>query len=254
MNTIKIASFNIWNSPSNKVSLEDRTLILSNLIERKDFDVVGFQELTYRYTSILKERLTNYYFTGKYRFPFLLRDFKYNENNNIITKERVLFSKTNRLPFIPRLIKDLLKAINLKKWTLTPRIMTRSLIEFNNEKILIINTHLDYRIKDVKTRQLAFIKRKITKYIKKYPVVLMGDFNIEHDNPYFKEFIKDLEKLGLNRVNINKNTYGSSRDGNILDNIFVPNNWKIINSGVFTRGNITKISDHRMFFVECEIK
>lgn len=254
MNTLKIASFNTWNSPNNKISLEDRSLILSNLIKRKNFDIVGFQELTYSYTNLLKEKLTNYYFTGKYRFTFLFRSFKYNENNNIITKEKVIFSKTNRLPFIPRVIKDLLNAINFKRWTLIPRIMTRSLTRFNNKKILIINTHLDYRTKEVKIRQLDFIKRKITKYIKKYPVVLMGDFNIEHDNLYFKEFIRELEQIGLTRVNINKNTYGSNKDGNILDNIFIPNNWEIFNSGLFTRGKITKISDHKMIFVECKIK
>ena len=254
MKTLKIACFNTWNSPHNKTKLEDKTLVVSNLIKKEDFDIVGFQELTYGYTNSLKEKLTNYCFTGSYRFSFMKKSFIYNENNNILTKERVLISKTIKLPFIPRTVKGLIKSFSFNKWALIPRIMTLSLINYNNTKILIINTHLDYKLKEIKIRQLEFIKIKIAKYIKKYSVILMGDFNIELDNEYFKKFVNDLEEIGLTRVNINKNTYGNNKKGNVLDNIFVPNSWKIVNSGIFNRGRITKISDHKMIFVECEIK
>ena len=51
MKTLKIACFNTWNSPQNKTKLEDKTLVVSNLIKKEDFDIVGFQELTYGYTK-----------------------------------------------------------------------------------------------------------------------------------------------------------------------------------------------------------
>ena len=126
-------------------------------------------------------------------------------------------------------------------------------MEKDNRQICVINTHLEYKIEELKVRQLNYIKKIITKYKKKYPTILMGDFNIEIENTYFKHFISDLENIGIFRVGINENTYGNQLYGNIIDNIFISKEFNIIKKGIYNKGNISEISDHFMIFVECEI-
>ena len=116
-----------------------------------------------------------------------------------------------------------------------------------------MNTHLEYKITSLKKKQLTYIKNIISKYIEKYPTVLMGDFNIELDNAYFKEFINELKKIGMYRVEINKNTYGNNRCVDIIDNIFISKEFNVSKKDIYNKGDISKISDHFMIFVECSL-
>ena len=249
---LKIASFNTWNSVRNKYNIEDKSLIIFNHLKKEDIDVIGFQELNFLSTKSLKELLQKYYSYGKYRFTNFFKRFIANENNTIFSKYEIKKKKTIRLPFIPKL-KYLKKSINFKHWSLFPRLVTIVIIRTDDKNICIMNTHLEYKITSLKKKQLTYIKNIISKYIEKYPTILMGDFNIELDNSYFKEFINDLKKIGMYRVEINKNTYGNNRCGDIIDNIFISKDFNVSKKGIYNKGDISKISDHFMIFVECSL-
>lgn len=92
--------------------------------------------------------LPNYGFYENYRYENkFLTKFPYNENNAIITDQEVIYSNTHKLPWIPSNPKLLIKTIY--KAALMPRIATAVIVKnkkFNH--ICMINTHLDYLLKD----------------------------------------------------------------------------------------------------------
>lgn len=255
MTKIKIGSFNTWDHNEQISKLEQRSLALASTISEEAFDIIGTQELTNKYQKILKENLTNYNFYGKYRFfNLFFKNIPYNESNNIITNHKVLFHKTFNLPFFPRNINDLKQATNRKSWSLLPRLATIAIIEVNNRQICMINTHLDHRLSSVKKMQLTFIKKIILKYNKKYPIVLTGDFNMQKEDVIFQSFISYLKDIGISRVKIDERTWGNEKNGETLDHIFIPSSWRILKKGVISDESISNISDHRMIYVECNIK
>lgn len=245
---LKIASFNIRNN--DKENKEEKANVLADIITKENIDIIGIQEMTKSYESVLKKLLPSYRLYGKYRLgSTLFSKIKYNENNAIITNKKVIFSKTIWLPFLADNMKDLKTSI-IKK-SLTPRIATMLIINDKDlGKIRVINTHLDYKIDNIKAKQLEKLKKIILKYEKKYPVILMGDFNMEQSDKEFKKFIDDLEKNRIKKVKIKENTYGAlSGKGNQIDHIFIPADWKVLDCGVLDNRNI---SDHRPIFVKVE--
>ena len=253
---IKIGSFNTWNNVINRRGITFNVEVLSQVIKEENFDIIGTQELTLKYCNELKKKLSNYSFCGSYRFgDFIFKKFSFNENNNIITNKKVLFHKTIHLPFMPVNLRELKNTTNIKCWSLLPRIATLVVIEINNKHICMINTHLDYKITSIKKRQLSSLKKVIKNYIKEYPVILTGDFNLAIDEEVFNDFIFDLDKLGMMRVNISDSTWNCrGKNKKTLDHIFVPKTWKVLNCGVIENDMMDDISDHRMIYAECEIK
>ena len=156
---------------------------------------------------------------------------------------------------MPVNLRELKNTTNIKCWSLLPRIATLVVIEINNKHICMINTHLDYKITSIKKRQLSSLKKVIKNYIKEYPVILTGDFNLAIDEEVFNDFIFDLDKLGMMRVNISDSTWNCrGKNKKTLDHIFVPKTWKVLNCGVIENDMMDDISDHRMIYAECEIK
>lgn len=154
---LKIASFNIKNGEKSKK--EKNANILVNIIKKEKIDILGTQELTKEYEKTLKQKLTNYKFYGKYRYGNgILSKFKYNENNIIITNKIVRFNKTIWLPWLANNFKDLKNSIINK--SITPRIVTMITISDKElGKIIVFNTHLDYKIHSIKKRQLEKLKK-----------------------------------------------------------------------------------------------
>ena len=255
MTKIKIGSFNTWDHKEKTGELETRSSVFADHIIDECFDIIGTQEMTYQYQNKLINKLINYNFYGKHRlFNIFFKHISYNENNSIITNKKVLFHKTYRLPFIPRNFKDLKKAINKSHWSLVPRIATVVVIEIDNKSICMINTHLDYKLDSVKKIQISFLKKIISKYCTKYPLILTGDFNMQKEDNNFQILESYLKKLGISRVKIDERTWGNETNGETLDHIFIPSSWKILKKGVISDESISNISDHRMIFVECNIK
>lgn len=214
-----IMTFNIQNKKNENIKEKIRNIF--SILDKENIDIVGLQEVAPRYYQPL-ERNKKYNITGNYRLgkSIFYKIFSYidsyNEANPIITKEKVLNSKTIRLPWIPP-ITELKKAIFESK-SITPRIITVIKIKQNDEIITILNTHLEKRIEKLKEKQL----KKILSIIKKIdtPFILMGDFNMKETNQIFSNFCKEISLLGGTKVEITGKTLKNNKDNLSIDHIF----------------------------------
>ena len=254
--SIKIGSFNLKNnfflcSSKNNDDMKQKSFIFTNYIKENKLDLIGTQELTFKYKSELSSRLKNYKFYGDYRYGNVFKKFPYNENNNIITNQKVLFTKTIWLPWIPKHYSELKTGI--VKISVMPRIATIIIVEDGNlNQFCVINTHLDYEIPQIQKRQLGMLNRVVHKYEKEYPIILTGDFNMEPQDEHFNNFIMNLKETQIERVPISENTwYDKNKNGKTIDHIFLSSDWDIENMGV---KSLEEISDHKMVYVTANMK
>lgn len=254
---LKIGTLNCQNNTENRQNRNDRASLLAQHILNEKYDILGTQELTMRFTKTVDNYLKEFDFYGDYQygrgiigkyFP-LFKTF--NQGNQIITHLSVASTRTRTLPWIPYSLKELWRA--LKKPSLERRIVTRIEIETAEERIYILNTHLDYYTPSVQKRQLQYLLKKIRKYRNYADIVLMGDFNLEVDNPEFSRFIEELEKLEIVRVPVMDKTNAERyREKSAIDHIFVPQKWKIHNCGTIDVEELSSITDHKAVYVEVD--
>lgn len=240
--TLKIGSLNIQNIKPNRLC--QNIDIIINTINSENYDILGTQELTKKLTKKIKQNLTNYKIYGKYRFTncplinLIPEISDYNENNSILTKLEVIKTKTIRLPW---------------SFETVPRIATIAIIKTRNKKELcFINTHLDYRHKSAKTKQLLRLPKIITKYLKDYPVILTGDFNSSIGQPHFDNFVNELKLLGVNRVEINKPTHRTHKVS--IDHIFISKDFEVIKSDVVEDTLMNEVTDHYGIYALIKLK
>ena len=251
MTKLKIASFNTWNNLKKDGSF--RASILSKIIEKEKIDIIGLQEVTYVYENSLMESMNGYSIFGDYRFSKIFRHMIFNESNSVVTNREVIFAKTYKMPFIPNNFRDLNESTNLTRWSLLPRIATVVLINIDGDTICVINTHLDYKFKSVKCRQLNYLEKIIKEY-KKYKIVLMGDFNIVESDKDFVNFIQRLDLLNLHKIKLDKSTFGRGKNKKIIDHVFVSGDINVLKCSVVDNKEIVNISDHNMIILNIEIK
>ena len=139
-----------------------------------------------------------------------------------------------------------------------PRIITSAEIEDNEVgKITILNTHLDYQLESVQKRQLKSILKMIKIIIKENPnIVLTGDFNMELNvDSHFDEFINELDKLGLKRVEINNKTNAEKFvNKTSIDHIFIPKKWIIEKAGIIDDESLKSVTDHKGIYADVKIR
>lgn len=253
MGRLKIASFNVKDNLRNylmggtrKKGQQSNAEVLSSLVKKENFDLLGTQEMTVRYANRLKKQLPDYRFFGGYRLGNgVLRYLPQNESNLIFSKYKVISDETIPLPFVPSFLRDFL--LSLRRGALIPRIVTCLMVEISKENYLwVINTHLDYLIKEVQQRQLNVLRSFISALSAYYPIVLMGDFNMELNDSLFSSFVSFLAQHGMKRVPIQGTTWKNK----MLDYLFVPQNWKIEQYGILKNKEISLLSDHFPIYVE----
>lgn len=253
---LRIGTLNCQNNEENRDLRNDNALILSNHINDIKYDILGTQELTIKFTNKVKSFLDDYKVYGKYQYGSgiigtkipLLKD--YNQGNQIITKCMCKKTKTYTMPWIPKTFKDFVKA--WKKKSMTKRMVTITELEVNDSTIFVLNAHLDYYIPNVQQRQLNYIYKKITNYLTKGNVILMGDFNLDLEEDMFNDFISRLDSIGIKRVPMNKKTNSDRHyEESAIDHIFIPNSWKIIDYGYID--GLDNITDHKAVYVDVEI-
>jgi len=225
-----ISTFNIQNDIS-KYSKEKEELIL-NYLKKNKIDILNLQELYKPLYKELKKDLKNinYNISNKFRYRIPLIFNRINESNPIITNKNVLYTKTYWLPHFPSLLH---------------RIITKTVIEYNNELISIYNTHLDYKYDKVKQKQV----NKVLEIIKKdkNKIILTGDFNLKNNKEIFNNFVKELEKLNISRVELNDKTLKASKYHRAIDHIFLSNDFKVIKKEIIKD---LEISDHYPLLIE----
>ena len=255
MTNLIIGSFNTKDNAINRnggirEDGTDNAKILAQKIKEKNFDILGTQELTIKYTTRLKQLLPHYKFCGDYRYGNMLINMPYNENNQIITKQNILDTQTIWLPFVAHNLKDLKTSIS--KTSIMPRIATIAITENNDgQKICTINTHLDYQVPSIQIRQLKALSKIVRTYSAQYPIILTGDFNMELKEEHFNDFVHSMEKENIKRVEISKNTwYPKEGNGKTEDHIFIPKNWIVEDCGVIQDEEMGELSDHKAIYVK----
>ncbi len=266
MDIIRIGTLNTQNNKVNRLGgLDsngvDNAKILAGHIENNGYYFLCTQELTRVFSKRLLEHLKNYKLYGEYRYgsSSLVQKMSsldsFNENNAIITNKNVLTTTTNLLPWFPSNPKDLIES--LRKCSIMPRIITMVEISDNNfGSIYVLNTHLDYQIRDVQIRQLKSIYNIVKILSKTYPVVLTGDLNMEINvDAHFDEFITELDKLGLQRIEVNEKTNSQKfSNKSAIDHIFIPKNWYIENAGLINDDTLDNLTDHKGVFADIKIR
>lgn len=241
---MKVSSVNVQNRyKQKKYSGIDNEINISEMFTRylveRNVDIAGTQELVPNFISRIDTRIENYSIVGDTRFKGLKSKImkKYNETNSIISKEKIIYTKTFHLPWFPSTL---------------PRIVTVSILETKSDgQICFLNTHLDFLFDFVKHRQLNALKRIILKYKEIYPLVLTGDFNMDLDDLKFVKFINDLEQIGIVRVPILERTYRYYKKNSPIDHIFISDDLEIQCFEV-VKDPKYNFSDH--YPVECIIK
>ncbi len=277
MDTIKVGTLNIQNSKINRdggiKDGIDNTTLLADHIESNDYYLLGTQELTRKFSNKLSNNLKNYKLYGDYRYGSskLVKCINgleaYNESNAIITKQKVAKNITYRIPWFPSNPKDLM--ISLTTASIIPRVATLlEIIDKDLGVLFAINTHLDYQLKSIQIKQL----KKLCDIIKDIstihnslafkskfsylPFILTGDFNMEVGiDSNFDEFIEELNKLGLKRVDVNDKTNDSeSSNQTAIDHIFIPSAWDIEDAGLINDDELSKITDHKGVYAKVKVK
>lgn len=204
---LTISTFNIQNKEDNKKIEFIKEYLLSNKI-----DILNLQEAYPKFTNELKRKITNYKITGEYRYLYFP---KINEANPIITNQKIISTKTYRLPHLPSLLN---------------RIITKTVLNINGKEITVLNTHLDYKYLSVKKRQLNKILKLLKK--EKNPIILTGDFNLKNNKEIFNDFTMELEKLNIYRVPISEKTFKPSKYKRAIDHIFLSKDFTLVDKNV----------------------
>ena len=230
---LTISTFNVQNDIK-KYKKEKKDLILDYL-KKNRIDILNLQEVYSLLDRDLKKELKkiNYSSHGNYRFRLKKILNPFNEKTPVVTNKKIIKYKTYHLPFFP---------------SLTKRVLTKVIIEDNNEKISVYNTHIDYKSDFIKERQL----KKIIKIIKKdkNKIILTGDFNLKNNKPLFQEFIKILDSLNIKHVDIHSKTLKWSKYNRAIDHIFVSKDFRIISKELVT--NIPT-SDHYPVLIKVDL-
>ena len=245
--TLNIISFNLQNIITDKNYDGGKNVdVLAHYINKIKPDIICVQELTDAYENKLKEKIKNYNFTGKNRFK--KSSIWYNhfgEKTAIITNQKTINTKTYSLS------KNLNKIGKRSFLSIFPRIATVTTIQKENQKITIINTHLDHLTDIARKKQLTYLKQIIEK--ENNPIILTGDFNLNTENKLFQNFTEYMKTKNCTLISNNKNTFKPfknplkiSYNFKTPDHIFIPKQFKIENIQI----KDLNISDHKLINIK----
>lgn len=219
-----ISTFNIKNDyyKYNKEKTKD----IIKYLKDNHIDILNLQEVYKKLDKDLTKEIrnNNYRVIGKYRFLSRLLLKPINESTPIITNKKIVEIKHYRLPHFPSLLK---------------RIMTKIVINYNNELVSIYNTHLDFKYDTVKKKELDKIYKIISK--DKNRIILTGDFNLKTNKDIFNDFVAKLKKLGIIRIPLDEKTLKQSMYNRAIDHIFISKEFDIVDKEVI---KTLDISDH----------
>ena len=222
--TISVGTYNLKSLAFKKEYLDN----FSQDIEGLDLDVICLQEVDKKSlrsdnVDMVKElaQKNNYPYYHFYQTMWLGKGYY---GLGIISKYP-----------ITQVAADLLPNPLLKE----PRILTHTIICYNNENINIYNTHLSYERDQYRTSQLEFVKSHINT---KETSILCGDFNTWDYN----EVITVNE---MNNINGDKQ-YLTFSNSYSVDDILYTNNLVKLESGM----KISSFSDHNLLYSKFEIK
>lgn len=245
---MKIASFNIKHRifrDNNKISHD-----VLNVIKDNNIDVLCSQEIPRSLSRSFAKNFKGYSVNGDSRYHHYLKSLPFNEKNPIITKNKVVETRTIRYKNKIKNIKEFFKY--LKHIPIIPRIATIVVIKVKDEKdICVINTHLDYKLSIIQKKQLNHLLDILNTYKEKYDIVLTGDFNMDENDEHFLNFIECLSLINMKKVSIGGYTWrGKNNSKRVLDYIFVSNSLKLKGYGLIESN---ELSDHEIIYVDIDL-
>jgi len=139
---LNISTFNIENDY--QVYSSDNAKTIIKYLTNYNIDILALQEVHSKLSADLQVELEKIYYKMNGDFRFYLKRLlnKYNEQVPIITNKHIINTKTTHLPSFPSPLK---------------RIVTKTIISYQEQPISIYNIHLDYKFSSVKERELQEI-------------------------------------------------------------------------------------------------
>lgn len=237
---------------------DKRKYMVYNVMKNYDCDIIGTQEVKDNMLVDLENNMDSHNIVGRQRCKKISSE----RNNILISKKHIILEeKTFWLSESP-------EKVGSKKWySFFPRICTTAIVEMNNTKIRICNTHLDHVLSKAREFGLNKLMEVIEKEEKEevLPMILMGDFNAAPDSKLIMDFIQGkFSNKKLTAVQeINKELYKQATRDNFkrtekgvhIDYIFVAEEMEVINAEIINYNINGKYpSDHYPLMAEIKIK
>ena len=216
---IKVVSFNIrCRDDENGHLIKQRALRLKTLLDIQNADVIGLQECTPVWLeAIQKDYADTYEIFNVWRgvsdesTPILLKRAMF----EVVDKGCFWLSDT---PHIPSNGWDTIGCNRTLLWAELKEVST-------GKKLLFLNTHFGFGDEGQK-KSVALIRSFAEKY-SDLPMVLTGDFNMEHISPAYKdmtEYFLDANVSTVNNKNVTFHGYFLPENKpKLIDYIFVKN-------------------------------
>lgn len=170
-------------------SWKNRLLYIKELFQEYQWDIVGLQEVRENQLNDLVA-MGDYAFVGESRWSD-----DWGEYNPIFYKKekfKLLSSKTFWLSKTPEQISK------AEYWgAANPRICTIAHFELKDsgKKLVVANTHLDHIGEEARYQSSKLVMKNIKQYLNEFPVFLMGDFNGDENERWYKEVSKNLTNI-----------------------------------------------------------
>jgi endonuclease/exonuclease/phosphatase family metal-dependent hydrolase len=239
---MKVMTYNIVHKPL-EVLWRKRFNKVVEFIKNENPDVIGMQEIIGKGYRYFKKKLDNYYVLGESRHSVIFT----NEYNPLLIKKDYELISYNTYS-----LSDNINKLGTKtKEDNYPRICVLAHIRKDNDKYLVINTHIDNSNSKNKKRLLDILKSIIEKEFNddEY-LILLGDYNMTLDNDNLAEFSKEFNNP------FKENCYGSfcvNPKVKSIDHIFVDKRLDYCDDKIHKNTNDERVlSDH--YPLSCIIK
>ncbi len=217
---LRVATFNIrFDNPGDAPNhWDNRKEAVAKLIQFHEFDIFGSQEGLHHQVTELKDLLPGFDYVGvgrddgkeKGEYTALF----YNREKFTVMEQHTFWLSTDT-------------SVPNKGWDAAlPRICTWAKIKDkrNNEQFYVFNTHFDHVGVEARKQSAQLILEKIRELASGHPVILLGDFNVDQDNPAY-QLLKDSKEL--------KDSYEAAAI-------------RYANNGTFNSFDLTQSSDRRI--------
>lgn len=237
---------------------DKRKHMIYDIMKNYECDIIGTQEVKDNMLKDLKNNISSHNIIGRQRCKKIS-----SERNNILISKNYTICEEKTF-----WLSDSPEKVGSKKWySLFPRICTTAVIESNNTKIRICNTHLDNLLSKAREFGLSKLMKVIEKEEEKekLPMILMGDFNAVPDSKLIKEFIQgkfsNKKLMPVQEINkelyskVTRDSFKRTENGVHIDYIFVSEEIEVINAEIINYNNNGKYpSDHYPLMAEVKIK
>lgn len=257
---VTIGTFNIRyaGADDGPNSWDNRKQLIIKSINRRDPDIIGFQEVLPHVKDFLDKNLSKYIILGNGRTEDLKGEYNCiaikKDIFEVMTLETIWLSDT---PYLP--------GSQFENNDSCPRIATGVTLrsKVNNRQFRVFNTHLDHRFPKIRLKQLGVLDKFIEEYDNKrsMPTFLTGDLNSTPESEEvayilqdFKVCFKDLSTI--EQINSETTFHGFFYDDSHkskIDYIFAAGDVKLIRSHIDdTEEDGIYLSDH--FPIYCDVQ